>query len=137
MALAHQMLRFGVVGVVGFSVDGGLLWALVSNGASPYFARAFSFPAAVVTTWWLNRIWTFTQSDKARPRRQLNLYLALQVLGGLANFAVYFAILTVIAPTPLNALGALAVGAVVGMIINFVGSRQYIFRAAAPVRTEQ
>ena len=136
MAHLREMLRFGVVGAIGFAVDGGLLWVLVSNGVSPYVARIFSFPVAVVTTWWLNRLWTFSTSDKARPRRQLNLYFALQVVGALANFVVYLAILYVIEPTRLNALGALAVGASAGMVINFVGSRRFIFKVATPATVE-
>jgi putative flippase GtrA len=136
MALARQMLRFGVVGTIGFSVDGGLLWVLISNGVSPYFARLFSFPVAVVTTWWLNRIWTFTQSDKARPHRQLVLYFALQIVGALTNFVVYLAVLGLLGPTRVNAILALAAGSLVGMFINFFGSRQYIFNAIVVSRNE-
>ncbi|WP_159458646.1 GtrA family protein [Roseisalinus antarcticus] len=122
------MLRFGVVGAFGFMVDGGLLWLLVSNDANPFLARGLSFPAAVFTTWWLNRIWTFANATRSSPRRQLNLYFALQVVGSLTNFAVYSVLLVFIEPTPLNALGALAGGAVVGMIVNFLGSQRYVFK---------
>jgi putative flippase GtrA len=129
---SREVLRFGVVGAIGFTVDGGLLWALVSNGANPFLARGLSFPAAVVTTWWLNRIWTFANAAKGSPRRQLNLYFVLQGVGALTNFAVYSVILSFIAPVPLNALSALAAGAVVGMIVNFIGSQRYVFKARMP-----
>jgi putative flippase GtrA len=131
------VLRFGVVGALGFVVDGGLLWVLVSNGANPFFARCLSFPAAVITTWWLNRVWTFANAAQASPRHQLNLYFVLQVVGAITNFAIFLVILSFIEPTALNALVALAVGAVVGMIINFVGSQRYVFKDPIPSGPKQ
>ena len=130
MKLVGEVTRFGVVGTVGFAVDGGLLWTLVTSGADPFLARAISFPVAVLATWWLNRIWTFAAADRTRPQRQLRLYFGVQLIGALSNFAVYSAILLMIEPTPLNALAALAVGSFFGMFINFTGSRLFIFRPA-------
>ena len=86
MTAPRKFLRFGVVGAIGFMVDGGLLWLLVSIDGNPFLARSLSFPAAVVTTCWLNRIWTFANATKSSPRRQLNLYFALQLVGALTNF---------------------------------------------------
>lgn len=131
MKVLGQVSRFGVVGTIGFAVDGGSLWALVSGGIDPFFARTISFPLAVLTTWWLNRLWTFSTADKSRPKRQLRLYFGVQLVGAVSNFAVYSAVLMMIAPTPANALGALAVGSFFGMFINFAGSRFFIFK---PVR---
>ncbi len=73
-----QFLRFVVVGGVGFIVDGGLLLILLAYGVDTYLARVFSFPMAVISTWWLNRIWTFSSARQASPGRQLNFYLAVR-----------------------------------------------------------
>jgi len=128
MSLLREMLRFGVVGAIGFAVDGGFLWALVSGGVDALLARGASFPVAVITTWWLNRTWTFAGAEKSQPHRQFNMYFAVQLMGALSNFVVYAAVLGVIEPTPLNALGALAVGSFFGMFVNFAGSRLFIFK---------
>lgn len=133
MVVRHELLRFGVVGAVGFAVDGGILSGLMLLGMGHYLARAFSFPVAVTVTWWLNRTWTFADSNKAEPGRQFKRYFALQVVGALSNFAVYLAVLTQIEPTWQNALLALAIGAVVGLAINFVGSKLLIYRVAGEV----
>lgn len=122
-----QFLRFCAVGAIGFCIDGGLLWGLLSNGFSHVFGRAISFPVAVITTWWLNRMFTFTNANKACPRSQINRYFALQILGSLANLVVYLTILSVITPSSSNALAALAVGATIGLFINFIGSRKFVF----------
>jgi len=123
----QQVLRFGGVGSVGFVVDGGLLWVLISAGVNPYLARIFSFPLAVLMTWLLNRIWTFSSVNRARPGRQLNRYLAIQIVGAIGNYAIYAILLKLVDPTPENALAALAFGAIGGMFINFVGSKYFVF----------
>lgn len=131
MTLLRDALRFGAVGSIGFVVDGGLLFSLVFGGIDAMLARALSFPVAVVTTWWLNRIWTFVGADKSRPYRQFNMYFAVQLLGALSNFVAYAIVLRFIDPTPLIALFALAVGSMLGMVVNFIGSRVFIFKREA------
>lgn len=101
--------------------------AMLAN-TSHFAARGLSFPVAVVVTWWLNRLWTFSYSDKAKPIRQLKKYFALQIAGALANFFLFIAILEVIAPTWQNAFLALSIGAVAGLVINFSGSKLLIYR---------
>lgn len=128
MAARHEVMRFGLVGTAGFMIDGGVLAFLMAQGANHYYARLVSFPVAVLTTWWLNRHWTFSDSDRSRPGRQFNRYFTLQVIAALANFLVYLAILEFVTPDWRNALLALAVGASLGLAINFMGSRRLIFR---------
>lgn len=127
MRALGQIGRFGLVGGVGFIVDGGLLWGLSMMGWSPYIARLVSFPAAVVTTWALHRAFTFATAEKAAPRRQLGRYFGVQIVGALVNFAVFFAVLQMVGETPQTALAALAVGAVCGLIVNYAGSRCLVF----------
>ena len=63
-----RLLRFGAVGAVGFIVDGGLLYGLVASGLlGSLTARVVSFPTAVLTTWMLNRRFTFHDRGPAWP----------------------------------------------------------------------
>lgn len=128
MSMVREVLRFGVVGAIGFAVDGGILLALVFGGVDALLARGVSFPVAVFVTWWFNRNWTFEEAKKSRAHRQFSMYFSVQLLGALSNFIVYWAALGFIESTPLNALGALAVGSFFGMFVNFVGSRILIFK---------
>jgi putative flippase GtrA len=130
MIVSKEFLRFLAVGAVGFAIDGGLVVILVSQHADPLLARCFSFPSAVIATWWLNRVWTFAAAHKGPATRQITAYFLVQLVGALTNLMVYAAILTIIAPTPVNAFGAFALGSVAGLFVNFTGARRFAFAAA-------
>lgn len=134
--LRRQILRYGLVGGLGFVVDAGLLYALIATGAGPYVARVASFAAALTITWGLNRAWTFETRGRAGAGRSYLGYLAVQLVGALTNFVVYAGALRLIAPTPVNAVLALACGSAVGLIVNFTGARFVFTRlsTAGPAR---
>ena len=127
--LVRQMMRFGVVGGVGFIVDGGMLWFLLTNDFSPYVGRALSFPAAVMVTWALNRIWTFGVVGGSGKIRQFNRYVLVQLIGAAMNYTVYSIIVGAGGEvTSVIALG-FVLGSFVGMVFNFWGARQIAFSA--------
>ena len=124
----QSFLRFCVVGTVGFAVDGGLLYLLVSHEIHPYLARAFTFPVAVTATWYLNRHWAFGISSGAPGKgRDYRRYLLVQSVGALGNYLVYALLLVFLSHTPPNALAALAAGSLLGLVINYTGSRWWVF----------
>ncbi len=127
--LLAQILRFGVVGGVGFVVDGGLLWLLLANGFDPYLARALSFPIAVVVTWALNRNWTFRETRDASSEGQFRRYFGVQVVGTLSNYAIYSLVISMFGTAGTTVFWAFAFGSFVGSFINFCGARFLAFRA--------
>ncbi len=124
-----QILRFGVVGGVGFVIDGALLWLLIWADVNPYLARAMSFPVAVVVTWVLNRNWTFRASRCASNKGQFRRYFAVQVTGALSNYLVYSVFITLFTMTGATLFWGFALGSFVGAFINFLGARLIAFRA--------
>ena len=126
-----QGIRFALVGVIGFVIDAGLLWLLVREGGDPLLARCLTFPLAVLVTWYLNRIWSFGSSLKARPGPEVRNYFFVQVVGAFGNYAVYVAVLQFIEPTANNVLIAVAIGAIFGLAINFTGAKAFVFRQMA------
>ena len=124
-----QFLRFVVVGGIGFIVDGGLLWILLTYDVNTYLARLCSFPLAVLCTWWLNRIWTFSGSSLERPVRQLNSYLVVQIGGALSNYLMYILVIQAFGPARIVAFSGFVLGSFVGMFINFSGARYVVFRS--------
>jgi putative flippase GtrA len=128
----RQFLLFCIAGTIGFLVDAGIVQALVAQGADPYLARLLSFLCALTATWAFNRRYTFgaVRSDRA-GREWLRYFIAM--LGGFAvNYAVYAALvysLPTIRQWP--ALGV-AAGSIAGLVVNYLSSRFWVFRASAP-----
>jgi putative flippase GtrA len=124
-------LRFGLVGVAGFTVDAIVLHALVGGlGVSPYLARLASFPTAVLATWLLNRSFTFRHPTAHGPVRQALTYAAVQGAGGAANIAVYSAAIALVPALRQALLVPLAFGSAAGLCLTFLGSKHFAFKPA-------
>ncbi len=76
-----RFLRFLTVGGIGFVVDFGVLNVLTSFGLLPLVAQAFSFGAAVISNFLLNRYWTYPESRSKRKRTQLAQFFLVSVIG--------------------------------------------------------
>jgi putative flippase GtrA len=126
--LVTQILRFGVVGIAGFVIDGGLLWLFLEFEFNPYMARALSFPMAVVVTWALNRVWTFGDTRDGHRKGHFQRYFAVQMVGTLANYSVYSALIGAFGTEGRTVFLAFALGSFLGAIINFCGARYIAFR---------
>ena len=130
---AH-FLRFAMVGVAGFLVDYGVLHSLVAfAGLNPIGARFISFPVAVVATWLLNRSFTFRGPSAHSPVRQAVYYVLVQVGGGVANIALYSAMLVLVPALKHYLPIALAFGSAAGLCVTFAGSKYIAFKPADTV----
>jgi putative flippase GtrA len=122
------MLRFAMVGTVGFVTDASLLTALVHlAGWGPYESRPVSFVVAISVTWLLNRVFTFARRAGPDRRREYLRYVAVQGVGVSINFAVYAALLSALPPLMNYPAVALAAGSLAAMTFNFVGVRWLAF----------
>jgi putative flippase GtrA len=131
--VAASFPRFIAIGALGFCVDAGLLTLFIAADTGLYSARLVSFPMAVTVTWYLNRIWTFREGATDRPTREYVSYVAVQVVAALASFLLYAALLRwVLGERAQMAVPALAIGAVVGLVINYLGARVLVFVGGKP-----
>jgi len=121
-----QLVRFGIVGAVGFVVN-LLVYALLvhSLGVEYHIASAIAWLVAVANNFVLNRHWTFDAGGE-RAHRQAVRFLVVS----LAAFVFSQLLLTVF----VEAAGfskvlsqALAVGAATPL--NFLGNKLWSFRA--------
>lgn len=124
------LLRFALVGVVGFAVDGGLLQGLTLAGWGPLEARLVSFPAAVLCTWWLNRAITFRGSDHGPLLASLLRYIGVSVVGTGVNFAVYAGLVLGSATMAATPVVPFAIASVAALAFNYLGSKHFAFRRA-------
>jgi putative flippase GtrA len=124
----RSFVAFLIAGGIGFVVDAIVLAILFRwLGADVYAARLVSFSAAVTTTWWFNRRWTFAPSRSRRTSREYVRYFGISGIGFLINFSVYA---LCIQASPIMASHpelALAVGSVAGLLFNYFGSRSFVF----------
>jgi putative flippase GtrA len=128
LRLNRPLLRFGVVGAIGFAVDGGVMQLITATtGVSPLIARAFSFPLALSVTWALNRTWTFETGRTRAPLSQYRRYVAVQIAGFAINYAIFAGLVMMGGVWRDWPLLALMVGALVSMIFTYVLSRQLVF----------
>ncbi|MDX1686754.1 MAG: GtrA family protein [Candidatus Promineifilaceae bacterium] len=88
---AERFFKFLIVGTVGFGVDFGLLTFLVEIvGLEPVVANTFSFSAAVVSNFTLNRYWTYPDSRSKRRRIQLLQFGMVSIIGLVINNLILF-----------------------------------------------
>jgi putative flippase GtrA len=132
-------LRFGVVGVTGFVVDTSVLY-LVTQALlhlDPFTGQAIAFAAAVMVTWLLNRSWTFRAAAPRGTFRQAAVYIGVQCVGLLATFSVYSLVIILFGVPKPWLIVPLAMGAVAGLCVNFLGSKHLAFRIRRPTRAAE
>ncbi len=129
--LNGHLMRFALVGALGFVVDASVLEAMIFLGMNPIAGRVVSFPVAVFATWIANRSFTFPDKIEQSPVREASTYVAVQLVGGAANFAVYSALVHSVQVCADWPILALAFGAVAGLTINYLGSKHIVFRGGA------
>jgi putative flippase GtrA len=129
--VSAQFLRFAVAGSIGFVVDSLVLLTMTKVfGLSPFLGRAVSFPAALTTTWLINRSWTFRQA-KPKSLREVGAeylnYWAVQMSGGAVNIGAFAVFVALFGKTGLMQVAAVAAGSVAGMFVNYFGNKALVF----------
>jgi putative flippase GtrA len=124
--ISSELLRFCIVGSIGFAIDAGLTLLLTQPAQwKPENARLVGFLCAATVTWNLNRRFTFRSNSSVRS---LLPYIALTTVGALVNFAIFVAWLRLAGTSPAQILVGVALGAVVALGLNFAVSRRFVYR---------
>jgi putative flippase GtrA len=126
--LLREIALFGLVGVAGFAVDTAVLY-LLRDWLGPLVARVPSFLLAVVTTWWLNRCFTFRERPSGlQAAHEFRRYLALMLSGGAVNYTVFAMLVFLSATVREHPVIGVAAGSITGMGANLLASRLFLFR---------
>lgn len=134
----RRLFVFGIVGGIGFVVDGGILSLLASvYGLDIYLSRAVSFLVAVFLTWLLNRTFVFDAAATCAGTRSREYarYLVVQVTGALLNLAMFVALIRLYPMLKSIPILPLAAGSAAAMVFNFAGSRYWVFQPVRPSPT--
>ena len=127
LRLVEEFTRFGLVGLLGFCVDTGVVYALrYSFGL--YGAALVSYIAAASVTWFLNRSWTFKGRGGGKVHRQWALFLFANLGGFVLNRGTYALLVTFVPLCAREPVFAIVGGVLLGMTSNFMLSRSIVFR---------
>ncbi len=131
MKALRELVLFGLVGVVGFIVDSGILYLLKAS-LGLYYGRLLSFICAVLTTWILNRHLTFRKRASGLSlTHEFSRYLGLMLGGGAVNYASYALLVYFVEFVARQPVWGVAVGSVAGMLVNYLLARFLLFRGKA------
>lgn len=80
--LATQFMKFGVVGVIAFAIDYGVLMLLSQLlGMDPVLAAGISFTVSVVFNYLASMKYVFTHREGMSRRREFVTFVILSVIG--------------------------------------------------------
>ncbi|WP_284360778.1 GtrA family protein [Candidatus Phycosocius spiralis] len=120
------MMRFIIVGGLGFGLDAALVFGLLHLGFNVYVCRVVSLCAVLGFTYLLNRMATFVAAGPPSWREFL-AYVVASLLALGVNYGVFVGALWLHAPVLL----AMMAGTGLAAVLNFL-SYGRIFKAAKP-----
>jgi len=122
-----MLLRFCLVGTLGFLVDSGVLLFITTAGlGGAGVGRLVSFLIAACVTWALNRRFTFRSRASTKS---LGPYVLLTGFGALLNVGVYWLWIAVFGEAPAMLVLGVAAGSIAALAFNFMVSKYVVFRA--------
>jgi putative flippase GtrA len=133
--IVHELGKFGVVGVVSYVVDTGLLNFLLSAHMNPLLAKTISTVISATVAFAGNRFWTWRHRPRSGLRREYTLYFLFNIVGlaiGLACLGISHYALGSVWPVFQTKLADLVSANVVGMafgtLFRFWSYRRFVFK---------
>ena len=130
--VAARLLRFALVGSIGFAVDATVLQLLVIGGCDAYLGRLASYLCAATVTWALNRRFTFPMPWGRPLHREWTRYVAINGIGAAINYAVYAACLLTLEVARAHLALAVAAGSLASLGFNFSACNRWLAADRAP-----
>lgn len=128
----RSVIRFLCVGGIGFIIDASFLFLL--GIYIPYsIARGLSFWIAASSNWWLNRNYTFVNSNVLKREgehgklRQWLAFLSASCIGFIPSWLCYFLLLEHTLWAINYPVFAIVPGILSGMIINYLLAKHWVF----------
>ena len=120
-----RILRFAIVGGVGFVVDAGVLALLLAaTPLGPFVARLVSIGCGLTITWLCNRMLTFGPSSRSVLSEGAR-YGGVGITTSIVNYLVYSVLLLAMPWMP--PLVALVIASLVAMALSYLGYSRLVF----------
>lgn len=82
ISLMRQLLKFGIVGVICFGIDYGLMILLIElSGLDYLLSSGISFGVSVVVNYFLSMRFVFTSKEKNSKAKEFVIFVVLSVMG--------------------------------------------------------
>ena len=142
--LAHELVRFGVVGLLGYVVDVSVFNLLRYAGGEgplhnkPLTAKALSVSVATLVTYFGNRHWTWRDRGRTAFRREHGVFVVFIGIGmaiALGCLFVSHYLLDLTSPLADN-ISANVVGLGLGTLFRFWSYRTFVFPVDPRVRLD-
>jgi putative flippase GtrA len=132
--LAHEALKFGIVGCVNTVIDFIVFNLFLPIG--PLKANVVSTVVATTSSYGMNRHWTYKDRLRSAMRREYALFFLFNLAGLLIQSAVLAVVKYGLNFTEDNGRIALNIGKAAGigvaMVFRFWAYRTFVFRTGAP-----
>lgn len=126
--LSSPFVRFSIVGGIGFLVDAAVLYAVIYGlDVGLLVGRLISYFAAATTTWYLNKVFTFTDAPRAHAGKQWAKFVLTNGIGGAVNYATYTLVVLNLPGEPWVPLVGVMLGSLAGLVFNYILSRRFVF----------
>jgi putative flippase GtrA len=134
-----KFIKFFAVGLLNTFVDLGILNLLFfttglghKSGALYSLFKAISFSAAVINSYYFNKLWVFKGQGDRKKVAQFSTFLIISIIGGLINVSVATIVYTsvpviLVGPHLWPTVGALC-GSLTAFTWNFLGYNYFVFR---------
>lgn len=127
--LLDQIMKFGLVGIVAFVIDYGVMILLTELLHVDYLlSSGISFVLSVIFNYWMSVRWVFVSHQKMPVQKQFSVFFGLSACGLLLNTFLMWLFVSVF-HIWYGAAKILATGVV--MVYNFVTRKKFLEGQAA------
>lgn len=124
-----EFVQFGLVGSTGVVIDLIIYFTVQALFSLDHkVARAYSFVGAASWNWALNRLITFTYRQQLSKLIQWPAFLLTSTVGFFINWGSYVMLTDYVPFFNTHRVLALLLGVILGMGINFMAARMFVFR---------
>ena len=124
----REVARFAFVGIFGLVLETVLISFLLNFLLeSAAHARVISLPISILSTWYLNRVFTF-QDHSPDLMHQAARYYFFMGIGVAINYGIYWIALRWLGELRYGYVFAIVCGSLSSMTINFLNMRIFIFK---------
>lgn len=125
--LIEQILKFGVVGVLAFLIDYGLLMLLSQAfGIDPVLSAGISFCVSVVFNYLASMKYVFTHREDMSRQREFVIFIVLSVIGLGINELCMIAGVSVLGDSALAVTATKLFATAVVMVWNFLSRKKWL-----------